>query len=75
MGEDNLLFLLILNVGFGFSVLILLLEVKMNSIVVGGGVGLVFGFVGVFWIMFKNKLDVMDMNGDCYFDIVMLNSI
>lgn len=75
MGEDNLLPLPISSAGSGFSAPILLSEVKMNSTAAGGGVGLVSGSAGVSWTNLKNKLDVMDMNGDRYPDIVTPSSI
>ncbi|NRB48378.1 MAG: hypothetical protein HRU41_11950 [Saprospiraceae bacterium] len=75
MGEDNLLPLPTSSAGSGFSAPTLLSEVKMNSTAAGGGVGLVSGSAGVSWTSLKNKLDVMDMNGDRYPDIVTPTSI
>lgn len=75
MGEDNLLPLPISTNGSGTSAPTLLSEVKMNSVAAGGGAGLVSGSAGSSWTTLKNKLDVMDMNGDRYPDIVTPNTI
>lgn len=75
MGEDNLIPIPISNAGSGFSAPTLRSEVKMNSTAAGGGAGLVSGSAGVSWTTLKNKLDVMDMNGDRYPDIVTPSSI
>lgn len=75
MGEDNLLPLPTSSNGSGISAPTLLSEVKMNSVAAGGGAGLVSGSAGSSWTTLKNKLDVMDMNGDRYPDIVTPNTI
>lgn len=75
MGEDNLLPLPTSSDGSGISAPNLLSEVKMNSVAAGGGVGLVSGSAGSSWTTLKTRLEVMDMNGDRYPDIVTTNRI
>lgn len=75
MGEDNLLPLPISSSGSGISAPTLLSEVKMNSLAAGGGVGLASGSAGTSKTTLTNKLDIMDMNGDRYPDIVTPSTI
>ncbi|MEZ5044489.1 MAG: SpvB/TcaC N-terminal domain-containing protein [Saprospiraceae bacterium] len=70
MGEDNLLPLPTSSEGSGASAPNLLSETTMNSVAGGAGFGAVSGSGGSSWTSLDTKLDMMDMNGDRYPDVV-----
>ena len=75
LGEDDLIFTIPSTNGEGLSAPARQFKNTMHSIAAGGGVGIVNGSAGTSWSETETLLDVLDMNGDRYPDIITRDKI
>ncbi|MCB9321331.1 MAG: hypothetical protein H6570_18780 [Lewinellaceae bacterium] len=75
LGEDDLIVTAPASNGEGLAAPARRFKNTMHSVAVGGGVGVVNGSAGTSWSETETLLDVLDMNGDRYPDIVTKDMI